>query len=191
MLTGSHTTLPFEKLYIGCLAIKMAMESETRRFNIVVRNHVQLIGFRGVVESIAKEFGLKGYVFNDKDGSVKIVCEGVIAAVENFINDLRRLSGSLDVKIEKEEISDKAYLPDEFGRFVVADELSLRLDRGIELLEEIKKDTSQLSQLSSMNEQLSSMNKQVSQLSSMNKQLSSMNETLGEMKNLLQRIAEK
>lgn len=164
------------------------METKARRFNIVIQNHVQLIGFRGIVESIARDFGLKGYVYNDKDGSVKIVCEGVKTAVENFINDIKRLGGSSGVKIEKEEISDRAYLPDEFGRLVVADELSLRLDRGIELLEGIKKDTSLLEGMKGDTSLLVPMNKT---LNGMDKTLSGMDKTLGEMKNLLQKIAEK
>ncbi|MEE8168168.1 MAG: acylphosphatase [Candidatus Hydrothermarchaeales archaeon] len=88
------------------------------------------------MEAIARDYHLRGFVYTDKSGFVKIVCEGVRGDVDGFLDDLQRISR--DVEIEKKEIRDEAFLPDEFGRVVVEDEYSLRLDRGLELLGGIK-----------------------------------------------------
>jgi acylphosphatase len=173
------------------------MDTKTRRFNIAIRNHVQLIGFRGFIESIARDFGLKGYVYNDKDGSVKIVCEGIETAVGNFLDDLKKFSA--DIKVEKEEITDIAFLPDDFGRVVAADEYGIRLDRGLKILEAINKDTRRLepiqntlggiqNSLSGVQDTQSSMD---DKLTGIQDTLKGMDGKLGDMTDILRRIAEK
>ena len=53
-----------------------AMKQKIKRYNITLRDHVQLLGYRGQIELIGKDLGLHGIVFNAPDGSVKVVAEG-------------------------------------------------------------------------------------------------------------------
>ena len=52
------------------------MKQKIKRYNITLRDHVQLLGYRGQIELIGKDLGLHGIVFNAPDGSVKVVAEG-------------------------------------------------------------------------------------------------------------------
>jgi len=45
---------------------------------------VQGVGFRYYTRSMAHRLGLRGYVQNQADGSVKVVCEGSAAAVDEM-----------------------------------------------------------------------------------------------------------
>jgi len=55
------------------------------RAEIIVRGRVQKVGYRSRVEDIGRELGLKGFVENRRDGSVKIVCEGERDLIRDFI----------------------------------------------------------------------------------------------------------
>lgn len=54
-----------------------------------ITNHVQIVGYREVVEIHAKARGLAGFVFNDVDGSVKLMVSGQIDAINGFLGDLK------------------------------------------------------------------------------------------------------
>lgn len=69
------------------------------------------------VESIVRDYGIKkGFVYNDRNGSVKIVCEGLEAAVNDFIEAIKTSKEGISVDIR--EFRDEVYLP-EFGRVIV------------------------------------------------------------------------
>ncbi len=54
-----------------------------------ITNHVQMVGYREIVEIHAKARGLAGFVYNDVDGSVKLMAGGPIDAINGFLGDLR------------------------------------------------------------------------------------------------------
>jgi hypothetical protein len=41
-----------------------SMKQKIKRYNITLRDHVQLLGYRGQIELIGKDLGLHGIVFN-------------------------------------------------------------------------------------------------------------------------------
>jgi len=49
-----------------------------------VRGRVQGVGFRYFVEQAAKEFGMRGWVRNDDDGSVEVHAEGTAAQLSEL-----------------------------------------------------------------------------------------------------------
>ena len=50
----------------------------------VVRGRVQGVGFRRYVRTWGRKLGLGGYVRNAQDGSVHVVAEGRMAALDRF-----------------------------------------------------------------------------------------------------------
>ena len=57
-------------------------------YNILITGKVQDIGFRALVEDIAKLYDLRGFVFNDPNGSIKMVCCGDNGIITNFLEEL-------------------------------------------------------------------------------------------------------
>ena len=66
--------------------------------------HTLLWMFRGFIENNAKKLDIKGYVFNDVDGSVKIACEGVAKSIDTFINGLTGFARLEIDSIEKKQV---------------------------------------------------------------------------------------
>jgi acylphosphatase len=58
------------------------------RTEIIVKGKVQKVGFRDHVQEIARNLGVKGYVENMKDGSVKIICEAEEDTLKKFIQQI-------------------------------------------------------------------------------------------------------
>ncbi len=58
------------------------------RTEIIVKGKVQKVGFRDHVQEIARNLGVKGYVENMKDGSVKITCEAEEDTLKRFIQQI-------------------------------------------------------------------------------------------------------
>lgn len=118
-------------------------------YNIMITGKVQDIGFRMLIEDIARLDDLKGYAFNDIDGSVKIVCCGETGIIDEFLDEIRFRGiqkGAIIDDIAKEEITQRIFLPQRFLR-LYTDELAdigRKLDAGIEVLKSIKGDTSAL-----------------------------------------------
>jgi len=54
-----------------------------------ITNHVQMVGYRDIVEIHAKARGLAGFVFNDVDGSVKLMASGPDSAINDFVEDIK------------------------------------------------------------------------------------------------------
>ncbi|MEA3295479.1 MAG: acylphosphatase [Euryarchaeota archaeon] len=121
-------------------------------YNILITGKVQDIGFRALAEDIAKLYDLKGFVFNDPDGSIKMVCCGDNGIITNFLEELEfkgTQRGAVVDEIKSEEIPFEIFLPQRFQR-LYTDELAdigRKLDKGNELLNEIKKDTSSLPEI--------------------------------------------
>jgi acylphosphatase len=109
-----------------------------RRLTAYISGKVQKTGFRARVLSIARDFGLKGYVQNLDDGRVKVVAEG-----EDY--DLESMLAAIDIKNTLIQVADiqKEYsaATDEFQGFFKAvsgsGETDHRLDRAAELLTEL------------------------------------------------------
>jgi len=122
------------------------MQTQIKRYNIQLKGKVQHIGYRGIIESTARKLDIKGYVFNDIDGSVKIACEGLQKSLDLFINDLKYFAKADIESIEKSEIQDDLYLPSVFSRLATDDyyEFGKKFDVGIDFLSEIKTDTGEM-----------------------------------------------
>lgn len=60
------------------------MASERRE--IWYRGHVQGVGFRYTVASLARRFAVTGFVLNAADGRVQLVCEGDAEEVSQFVS---------------------------------------------------------------------------------------------------------
>lgn len=54
------------------------------RLHLLVRGRVQGVGFRATVFDCAVDHGLKGWVRNNRDGSVECVAEGPADALETL-----------------------------------------------------------------------------------------------------------
>ncbi|MBC2699409.1 MAG: acylphosphatase [ANME-2 cluster archaeon] len=119
------------------------MQTRIKRYNILLRGNVQHIGYRGIIEDTARKLNLKGYVFNDVDGSVKIACEGLQKSIDVFINGLSEFARSDIDSIEKKKVHDELYLPSVFSRLATDDyyEFRKKFDIGIDFLDGIKIDT--------------------------------------------------
>ena len=109
-----------------------------RRLTAYISGKVQKTGFRARVISIARDFGLMGYVQNLDDGRVKVVAEG-----EDY--DLESLLAAIDIKNTLIRVADiqKEYsaATDEFQGFFKAvsgnGETDHRLDEAAELLKQL------------------------------------------------------
>lgn len=109
-----------------------------RRLTAYISGKVQKTGYRARVLSIARDFGLLGYVQNLDDGRVKVVAEG-----EDY--DLESLLATLNIKNTLIRVADiqKEYsaATDEFQGFFKAvtgnGETDQRLDEAAELLKQL------------------------------------------------------
>jgi len=122
------------------------MQTSIKKYNILLRGNVQHIGYRGIIEGTARKLDLKGYVFNDVDGSVKITCEGLQKSIDEFISSLNEFARSDIDSIEKKEIHEELYLPSIFSRVATDDyyDFSKKFDIGIDYLDGIKIDTGEM-----------------------------------------------
>jgi len=58
------------------------------RVDITVQGEVQRVGYRYIVQDIARKLGVKGYVQNMPDGTVKVIAEASVDIVKKFIEAL-------------------------------------------------------------------------------------------------------
>jgi len=126
------------------------MNAKVKRYYIIVRGRVQDVGYRKRIESAAELFNLKGFPWNDTDGSVKIVCEGQEEFVNRFLEDIeikeKLPSGIFVENLEKKEISIEFPLPPMFARLETEElgEISNKLDIGNERLKGIELNTQRI-----------------------------------------------
>ena len=64
--------------------------TDEARCHIIVRGRVQGVGYRHFALQTARRLGLKGWVRNRINGTVEIVAQGKRAAIEAFLEALRR-----------------------------------------------------------------------------------------------------
>ncbi len=110
--------------------------------NIEIKGKVQDTGFRNLVEGISRTFNLRGMVFNDVDGTVKIVCSGPDHLIDELIEELKVKSVNIKAIVEdikKEKIEGEIYLPPIFFK-APTDELSdigRKRDKGVVYLKKV------------------------------------------------------
>lgn len=112
----------------------------------MITGKVMDLGFRTMIEDIAKFHDLKGYAFNDIDDSVKIVCSGDNGIIEAFLDEVRFRGiqkGAQIQSIEKEEITQRIYLPPKFLRLYTDElaDIARKLDKGNDFLGKIMQNT--------------------------------------------------
>ena len=66
--------------------------------HVIVRGHVQGVGFRAFVEHHARQRGLEGFVRNRRDGSVEAMFAGPPSSVEGMIDACR--VGPLSARVD-------------------------------------------------------------------------------------------
>ncbi len=52
------------------------MSAAMKSIYATITNHVQMVGYREIVEAHSRARGFAGFVFNDVDGSVKVMSSG-------------------------------------------------------------------------------------------------------------------
>ena len=102
-----------------------------------VSGKVQMAGYRSKVATIARVFGLKGYVMNLPDSRVKIVAEGHKADLERFLEAVRIKNTLIDVEEVKAEFSEASESYEEFFKVAGERETDARLDQAAEYLKEL------------------------------------------------------
>lgn len=142
-------------------------------FGVTIKDKVQDVGFRGFIENVARSNYLEGIVFNDKDGSVKLIIRGDNSVVDDFFDDIKAKGNKrgiiLEIK-EKKELELDIPLPPIFSKVSTDDEQDIgrKLDIG--------------------NNRLDGINEK---LASVNGKLTDITEILRSMNNTLQKIADK
>jgi len=63
---------------------------DPQRIEATVRGIVQGVGYRWFVVRTGKELGLTGWAANERDGSVRVVAEGVPSALDALEEQLRQ-----------------------------------------------------------------------------------------------------
>ena len=65
---------------------------------ITARGEVQRVGYRGVVEHVARKMKLTGFAENIKQYDVRIVCEGEKASIDSFVKLIQIKEYPIDVE---------------------------------------------------------------------------------------------
>ena len=122
------------------------MQTQLKRYSIILRGRVQHIGYRGIIEGTARKLDLKGYIFYDIDNSVKIVVEGLQKSVYNFLNTLKDFARADIESIEQKEIHERFPLPHLFSKVATDEyyEFGQKFDIGLDYLDGIKTDTGEV-----------------------------------------------
>ncbi len=108
-----------------------------QKLTAYVSGKVQMAGYRSKVVTIARAFGLKGYVKNLPDGRVKIVAEGPDADLQRFLEAVRIKNTLIDVAEIEEKFSDATGAYEEFFKIAGERETDARLDQAAEYLKEL------------------------------------------------------
>ena len=105
-----------------------------QRLTAYVSGKVRKTGYRARVLTIARDFGLKGYVQNLDDGRVKVVAEGETGDLESLLAALDIKNTIINVVDIKSEYSSATGDFDNFVKVVSGGETDQRLDVAAELL---------------------------------------------------------
>jgi len=138
------------------------MEAQIKRYNVVIRGRVQDIGFRDLIAQMANFLRLKGYVFNDVDGSVKMIVEGIKDTMDSFLEDIRIKTSNIGAEIEgldKREVSLDFDLPPKFVKIPTTEleEIGKKFDVGIGKLTSMDGKLDKLDKLDSMDGKLDTL----------------------------------
>ena len=57
--------------------------------HLIIHGKVQGVGFRFFATRVARRLGLKGWIENQRDGSVEAMVEGESEAIEEWLGELR------------------------------------------------------------------------------------------------------
>lgn len=83
------------------------MEEEIKSLKFIVHGRVQGVCFRAYTTTIARMYGINGYVKNLYNGNVEIVAQAKSSDIENFLKKIRIGPPSSRVNsIDIEELSD-------------------------------------------------------------------------------------
>lgn len=121
-----------------------------KNYNIRIKGRIHDTGFRTMVETIGRSLNLRGMVYNDIDGTVKIVCGGAIPSVKSLIKELKDKSANVEAtinEINQKEISGRVELPPYFFN-APTDELGdieRKLDLSIQSNQDIERNTDAIS----------------------------------------------
>ena len=115
----------------------------------MITGMVRDIGFMALMEDIARLYELRGFTFNDVDGSVKMVCGGENGVIADFLGEIDARGTERGVVIHDithEELPFQVYLPHGFSRLYTDDlaDIDRKLDKRNEILGHISNDTSEL-----------------------------------------------
>ncbi len=102
-----------------------------------ISGKVQMVGYGSKVVTIARVFGLKGYVKNLSDGRVKIFAEGHKADLERFLEAVRINNTLIDVAEIEAEFSEANGSYEEFFQIEEEIDTDASLDRVLEYLKEL------------------------------------------------------
>ena len=86
-----------------------------KRASLKIRGNVHMAGFRTYIKTVADSLNVNGFVDNEEDGSVKVVCEGEGEAIERLINLVKQNSPSF-ARIEEVKATYEDY-KGEFSSF--------------------------------------------------------------------------
>lgn len=105
-----------------------------QRVEIVVKGEVQKVGYRDLVQKIARKLDVKGFVENLRDGNVLIVCEGEKENIEKFRKEIHVTEHFIDVK--EVNVTKESDCKEEFEYFdikygALEEELGERMGTGI------------------------------------------------------------
>jgi acylphosphatase len=87
------------------------------RARIIVEGRVQRVGYRDLVERVARNLGVKGYVENLRDGNVQIVCEAEETVLERFVKEIDVKEDFVEVK--RVRIVERSEATGEFENFEI------------------------------------------------------------------------
>ena len=96
-----------------------------------------MTGYRSKVVTIAKAFGLKGYVMNLPDGRVKVLAEGSDSDLERFAKAIKIENALIKVEDIQVELLDGTETYDDFFKVAGEHDTDKRLDVAAEQLKEL------------------------------------------------------
>lgn len=78
-------------------------ESATVRYDVRFTGRVQGVFFRATTRDLSRAFDVTGFVRNERDGSVRVLAEGVAGALEGFVEAIRTAKAAYidDVEIDR------------------------------------------------------------------------------------------
>ena len=82
------------------------MSADVIRRRVIVTGHVQGVFFRDSVREAAGNEGVAGWAANRRDGSVEVVLEGPVEAVESLVGYCR--TGPVSARVEHAEVTPEA-----------------------------------------------------------------------------------